>query len=234
MIVSPAHDLLRDLAEKTRGAPEPPGSGRYHYVHTCGSALRTKHCLSRSGDGTVTGSVAPFERRQWIAADGSGRLEVTNEGRLVQPSGDYAAGQLAAFFVTDERSLGAALGRLTTKATTPAIVKALRQIWLSQVVPPSVQRLLLRRLAECAGLSPGTSPQDFAGKVAVTYVDEDRHVRHALAFDRDTGELAGTRATALEGARLPIPVPAVVSHTEWLTTGYCETTAEPLTRRAAR
>lgn len=211
-----AAELLRDLAEKTLHAPEPQGSGRYHFVHTRGSHLHTKHFLRRSGERVVTGSIEPFERRQWIAEDGSGRLEVTREGVLVQPTGDYGPGELTPPSVSGEMG-----GELTARA----VVKAFRQVWLSRVVTPSLQRRLLLELAECTGLVAEPGVREFEGRpgVAVTYLDEARHVQELLAFDRGTGELIGAEAKALEGARLPVPVPAVVSRTVWLTTGYRET-----------
>jgi hypothetical protein len=56
----------------------------------------------------------------------------------------------------------------------------------------------------------------------VTHVDDDRHVRHLLAFDEETGALIGSEKFALEGARVPVPVPAVTSRTEWHYSGYDE------------
>ncbi|GGU59975.1 hypothetical protein [Lentzea flava] len=203
-----AAELLRELAERTRSAPEPLGTGAYHYVHTRGSHRRTKRFLSRSGDSVVTSSIEPFERRQWIAADGSGRIEVMKDGELVQPSGDYGPGELVLPFVDNVPGPG----------NTPSVIKAFREIWSTQVVPPSRQRLLLQSLAECADLSTDTAPRGFAGQVAVTHVDRARQVRNLLVFDQDTGELIGAESIELE---------QVISHVEWLITGYCETTAEP-------
>lgn len=213
-----AADLLRALARKTTNAPEPEGTGRYHYVHTRGAHLRINHYLKRSGESTMTGSVEPYERREWMAADGSGRIEVTREGELVQPTGDYGPGGLPGQLIvtaTDETTLAAQLARFSSKTTTSAVLKAFRQVWNLQVVPPALQRLLLLHLAKCPDLS--------ADGVAVTHLDEAGHRRTLLEFCPDTGMLVRVEEVALEGARLPIPVPAVVSLTEWLETGYRET-----------
>lgn len=226
-----AGELLRDLAGKTANAPEPHGTGRYHYVHTIGAYVRTNRYLSRTGESTVTGTIEQSERKQWIAADGSGRLVVTQEGEeVVPPSGDYAPGSLPALFLTatDEASLAVELGKLNSKTTTSAIIKTFQQIWNLQVVTPALQRLLLLNLAKCTDLSVEPAPRNFAGKpgIAVTHLDQARHQQKFLIFSPETGELIGAQEIALEGARLPIPVPAVVSSTEWLNSGYRETTTE--------
>ena len=188
-----AAELLRALAERTANAPEPPGSGRYHYVRTSGLYLHSKTFLSRSGESTTTGSVEPSEREQWIAPDGSGRIEVTRGGELVRPTGDFGVGKLAAIFIhaTDDASLTAELARLSTKTSAAAIIKTFEQVWLSQVVPPALQRLLLRNLAQCPDLVPMDN--------AVTYLDVARKEQHLLTFAPETGALVSAETTSLEG-----------------------------------
>jgi hypothetical protein len=208
-----ASELLRDLARKTAHAPEPPGVGRYHHVHTVGVYRRTNRFVSRTGESAVTNVVEHLERRQWIAPDGSGRLLVTRgEEVVVPPSGDYAAGQLVALFITatDETSFAGQFGRLMPKTTTAAVMKAFRQVWNLQVVTPPLQRLLLLHLAKCADLSVEEC-RDFAGRSGVAV----SHAGHLLAFSPDTGELIGAEGTG-------------PSRTEWLCSGYCATTAEEL------
>lgn len=224
-----AAELLRGLALKTANAPEPAWTGRFHYVHTTGAHLRTNRFLSRTGESTVTGSVEQSERKQWIAADGSGRLLVTRQDvEMVPPSGDYGPGQLPGNFVTatDEDSLTAELTRLNPRTTTTAVIRTFQQVWNLQVVSPPLQRLLLLHLAKCADLEQTEAPREFAGRsgVAVAHVDDARHQQRFLTFDPDTGELIGAEELALAGARVPVPVPAVVSHTEWLCSDYRETT----------
>jgi hypothetical protein len=213
-----AAELLRELAERTAHAPQPPGSGSYHYVWTSGVYLLSKTFLSRSGESTTTGSVEPSEREQWIAPDGSGRLEVTRGGELVRPTGDFGPGELAAIFIdaADDASLTAELARLSTRTSARAIIKRFEQVWSSQVVPPALQRLLLRNLAECPDLAPVEN--------GVTYLDANRKRRHLLTFDPETGALVSTETTALEGADVPVSVPAVTSRTTWLLSGYCDAT----------
>ncbi|MEU0881854.1 hypothetical protein ABZ345_24850 [Lentzea sp. NPDC005914] len=220
-----ATELLHALARKAASAPEPEGTGRYHYIHTRGVHLRINHYLRRSGENTITGSVEPYERHDWVAADGSGRILMTKEGQPVQPSGDYGPGELAAqLFVTatDEDTLAAELTRFSSKTTTSAVMKAFEQVWHLQVVTPALQHLLLLHLAKCEGLS--------AEGTTVTHLDEERHRRKFLEFSPDTGMLLTAEEHALEGASLPISVPAVVSTTAWLYTGYRETTTPPAGR----
>ncbi|MEV6236398.1 hypothetical protein [Lentzea sp. NPDC051838] len=212
-------ELLRDLAEKTANAPAPEGTGPYHYVHTKGVYLRISHYLQRSGGSTVTGEVEPYERHDWIAPDGSGRILMTEEGQPVEPSGDFGPGELAAELLvtaTDETSLKIELARFSEKTTTHTIMNTIQQIWKLQVVTPQLQRLLLLHLANCEDLA--------SENTTVTHLDEERHRTRSLEFCPDTGMLRKTEEVALEGARLPIPVPAVVSRTEWLHSGYRETT----------
>jgi len=213
---SAAADLLRDLAERTAHAPAPPGTGRYHHVHTSGAHLRTNSVLSRTGSLRVAdGTVEEFERRQWLAADGSGHVVVTRDGEVVPPSGDLAPSELATLFVTDTASLAGKLAELNPQRTTRSTMRMVERIWNMQVVTPALQRLLLLELAECAGLSRRQVPWEFVGRsgVAVTHVDNDRHVRHLLAFDEETGALIGSEELALEG---------VTSRTEWHYSGYDE------------
>ncbi|MEU4801568.1 hypothetical protein [Actinosynnema sp. NPDC023587] len=225
---SAASDLLRDLAGRTVHGPEPRGAGKYHYVHTSSTYLRRIQTL---GSREIQGSVDHEERRQWIAADGSGRLLVTQDGRCVQPSGDFEPGRLPATFVTDTdpAALAAELRKGNPRGSTPAALTLFGRIWKNQVVPPALQRLLLLDLADCPDLSVGSAPRVFAARsgVAVGYVDEERHTRHLLVFDQETGALIGDDLVALDGAEVPVPTPAPISSTEWHSSGYSTTTAEP-------
>jgi hypothetical protein len=217
--------LLRELAERTENAPQPEGTGRYHYVHTRGVHLHLSHYLRRSGGHTTTGAVEPYERRDWLAADGSGRIEVVKDGELVQPTGDFGPGELPGHLlitaVDDTAAVLLELGKRQT--TTTAVVHAFRQVWNLQVVTPALQRVLLLHLARCPDLSVD-------GPNTVAHLDTARHRRRLLEFSGETGMLLRTEETAFEGAPIPIPTPAVVNRTEWLYSGYRETTTPPSAR----
>ncbi|MBM7772659.1 hypothetical protein JOD54_002863 [Actinokineospora baliensis] len=214
MSTTTASDLLRHLAEVAARQPEPPGAGLYHYVHTAGAYLRT---VRRVG-GEITGSVERMQRRQWIAPDGSGRLLVTLDGEAIQPSGDYAPGRLAAVFITtaDPTAVEAELRERNPSGDTAVAVKVFADIWKNQVVPPALQSVLLRHLAEYPDLESADSAVWHTGKE-----------RRTLVFDHATGAVVGEDVTALEGAKVPIPTPASISATEWLHSGYTATTEPP-------
>ncbi|CCH35656.1 hypothetical protein ABZ816_13720 [Actinosynnema sp. NPDC047251] len=221
-----ASALLRTLAGRTARGPEPRGTGKYHYVHTSSTYLRKIRTL---GSPEIKGGIEHSERRQWIAADGSGRLLVTQGGQSVQPTGDYAPGRLAAAFITatDSAAVAAELRKRNPQGSTPAAFRSFVGIWKHQVVPSTLQRLLLLDLADHPGLSVDSVPGAFADRpaVAIGHVAEGR--RHLLVFDQETGALIGDDVTALDGATPPVPTPATISRTEWHSSGYSTTTAEP-------
>ncbi|MCG8915849.1 hypothetical protein L6E12_08620 [Actinokineospora sp. PR83] len=217
--------MLRDLAEKIARQPAPRGTGRYHYVRTSGSYLHTARVLG----GTTTGVVEQSEREQWIAPDGSGRLVVTRGGESVQPTGDYPPGGLAAAFLTaaDPDALTARLRDRNPNGSTSTAVKVFTGVWNNQVVPGALQRLLLLDLARHSDLYVDNS---FRGAgVAVGHLDPEEPFQRLLVFDRLTGSLLGAETTALDGAGVPVPTPAVISRTEWLLSGHTTTTTTPPT-----
>lgn len=227
-----ASDLLRTLAERTVHEPEPRGVGKYHYVHTSGSYLRIVHKVGTKVDRrVVSGSIEHMERRQWIASDGSGRLLVTQDGEIVQPTGDYPPGRLAATFITttDPVALTAELRKRNPLSSPSVAVNTFTEIWNNQVVPSTLQRLLLLDLADYPDFSVESAARDVTERpgVAVGHINLERHTRHLLEFDQKTGALIGVEVTALDGANVPIPTPAIISSTEWLLSGYSATTAAP-------
>jgi len=138
---------------------------------------------------------------------------------------------LAAAFITttDSVALTTELRKRNPNGSASAAISTFTQIWNNQVVPPSLQRLLLLDLAGYPDLSAEIASQDFASRpgAAVGHVDQKRRTRHLLVFDQKTGALKGAKVTALDGANVPIPTPATISSTEWLLSGYCATTAAP-------
>lgn len=155
-----ASDLLRNLAERTVREPEPRGIGRYHYVHTSSSYLRT---VRKAGSRAIRGSIEHMERRQWIAPDGSGRLLVTQDSDSVQPTGDYPPGRLVAAFITttDPVALTTELRQRNPKGSSAVAINTFTEIWNNQVVPPALQRLLLLDLAGYPDLSVESATRGF-------------------------------------------------------------------------
>ena len=227
-----ASELLHQPAENTAHGPEQLGTGRYHFVHTASSYLRTVQRVSKKAGGqAITGSIEHLERQLWVASDGSGRLLVTQNGESVQPTGEFLPGRLTAAFITttDPVALAAELRKRNPAGSSSAAMNTLSEIWSNQVVTPPVQRLLLLNLADHPDLSVEVAPQELAvgPSTAIGHIDEERHVRHVLVFDQKTGALTGAEATALDGAKVPIRTPAIISSTRWLLYGYSTTTDTP-------
>jgi hypothetical protein len=229
----PASELLRNLADRTAHAPAPRGAGRYHYIHTSGWYLRIDSEVRRAlGTHSVLGAgIEHMERQQWIAPDGSGRLLVTKDGQSVRPTGDYPPGGLWADFVitTDPAVLADEFRRSNPQGSVTKAISAFIEIWKNQVVPPALQRLLLRDLADHPGLSAEGATLDHIGRpgVAVSHIDHERCARNRLVFDQKTGVLIGADVTALDGSSVPTPTPAIISDIVWLAAGYSATTIEP-------
>jgi len=185
------------------------------------------------GSGATEGRVEHAERQQWIASDGSGRLLVTQGEKSVQPTGDYPPGQLVAAFLSasDPDALAAALRKRNPGGSPSVAMKVFTGIWNNQVVPAALQRLLLFDLASYPDLYVESSFQVFgeSSGTAVGHIDPEQRIRQLLVFDQRTGALLGAETTALDGAEVPVPTPAVISRTEWLLSGYSKATSTPPT-----
>ncbi|ATY13297.1 hypothetical protein CU254_24800 [Amycolatopsis sp. AA4] len=206
---SPA-EIVRALAERTAFAAPPRGTGRYRYLRTSGWARHT----ARTTDGRVlSASTRFFAREDWIAADGSGRLLVTQGEAVVRPSGYFPPGGLLGDFV-DASDLASATAALRRRVSPSRAGKAFSSVWLTQVVPPDLQRLLLRWLAEHPGLV--VEDADLPG-VVVSVPDAAWLRRRLLVFDSRTGMLLETRDVEEGGA-------TVSGCTRWLEAGYTDST----------
>ncbi|OLR92371.1 hypothetical protein [Actinokineospora bangkokensis] len=224
-----AADLLRGVAERAATGGAPSGAGRYHYVRTCGWYLRSVTRISRRGaaHGPSTSTVEPFEREQWIAPDGSGRLVVTSNGHPVRPSGEFGPGGLGARFLTGTDR--AAVAEVVRDGDgTAGALRAITGVWLRQVVPPDLRRALLLALADLDGLEVVGETRDHLGRagVAVAHHDRERRTRVVLVFHARHGWLLGREEIALPGARVSLPTPVSTSNTLVTLTGYTETTTE--------
>ncbi|WP_116205439.1 hypothetical protein [Amycolatopsis circi] len=206
---SPA-EVVRALADRTALAPVPRGTGRYHYLRKSGWHQHT----DRTTAGRIlSASTEFFDREDWIAADGSGRLLVTQGDTVVRPSGDFPPGGLMGDFLAgrDLASVSAALRRLMSPS---GAVKAFSTVWLTQVVPPELQRWLLLWLAERPGLV--VEDADLPG-VVVSVPDSVLASTRQLVFDPETGMLLQTRDVEEDGA-------TVGGCTRWLDSGYTDST----------
>ncbi|WP_406634819.1 hypothetical protein [Amycolatopsis sp. WGS_07] len=206
---SPA-EIVRALAERTAFAAPPRGTGRYHYLRTSGWNQHT----DRTTEGRVlSASTEFFDREDWIASDGSGRLLVRRGDTVVRPSGDFPPGGLMGGFLaaTDLPSVAAELRRRTGPA---GAVKAFCTFWRTQVVRPELQRSLLLCLAGQPGLA--VEDADPPG-IAVNQPDPRRRVVRRLVFAPETGMLVMTQDIEDGGA-------TVGGCTRWLDSGYTDST----------
>ena len=211
-------NTLVELASRAEGQSSPPGSGPYSYVHTRGGYLATEQMT----DGRVLDSrVEETEREFWVAADGSGRIEETRDGRPSPMNGIYQPGGLW------PGPLAAA------PAETPAHV-ALRQsrsplieqigtVWRTQTVPPALQAALLRSLAAEPGLRLEETT-DRAGRPGLAVSSDDRAgsgrgARHVLVLEPGTGMVLAAEEIPLRSGG-PTHPPGVGSYTYWVRTGY--------------
>src|SRR5450755_545697 len=81
-----AREMLLKAAASAEGQPDAIGTGKYQYVETQGWYLNT----SVAQQGTRS-AVIPVLRRQWIAADGSGRTDTTPQPAYFPSASDRQA-----------------------------------------------------------------------------------------------------------------------------------------------
>jgi hypothetical protein len=212
-------ELLRQLAVLAeRQSPKPPG--RYDYVKTQGWYVDF-----RVAGGSATGQLDPTFRQQWIAPDGSGRLEETRSGRT-SLNDNFAAGGLAGHqaWPTDPAALRAELAKSHPNYGTFEWFTAVGDVWNVQVVSPRLQAGLLRMLADERQLTNTGTVTDRIGRTGVAVSTESSNsglnTRYTLIFDPNTGMLLDFEQVLLEAGKLPVKVPATSSYTVWITTGY--------------
>jgi len=211
--------LLRQLAVlAARQSPKP--AGRYDFVKTRGWYYDVS--VDR---GAVTGQLDPTFRQQWIAPDGSGRLQETR-GDNTTLNDNFAAGGLAGpqEWPTDPAALRAGLAKSHPHYGTFEWFTAVGDVWNTQVVSPRLQAGLLRMLADERELTNAGTVTDRIGRTGVAVSTESRNsglnTRYTLIFDPNTGMLLDFEQVLLEAGKLPVKVPATSSYTIWVTTGH--------------
>jgi len=198
-------EVLLVLADRTASAPEPPGSGRYHY-------LRTSGWHRQAGSPGPDARTEPFDREDWCAADGSGRLLVTRDGQAVPPSGDFPPGGLVGDFLASAEP-SEAIAHLRRYQGARGVVGWFLHVWRTQVVPPALQRTLLRHLAA----QPELTIESAGAEVVVRCPHPQRPVVRHLVFDGGTGMLREERNLTADGT-------TVTGCTRWHESGYVDTT----------
>ena len=213
-----SQEVLRQLAVLAeRQLPAP--AGRYDFVKTRG----WYYGVTVDQGGAVTGQLDPTSRQQWIALDGSGRIDETRGGS--NSLNDFAAEGLAGpqEWPTDPAALRAELGKSHPDYGTSEWFTAVGDVWGMQVVSPRLQAGLLRMLADERELSNAGTVTDRIGRSGVAVSTESSHTglktRYTLIFDPKTGMLLDFEQVLLESGKLPVKVPSTSSYTVWISTG---------------
>ncbi|HEV7211521.1 MAG TPA: hypothetical protein VGN47_07370 [Blastococcus sp.] len=199
---------LIELAERAESQPPRPGSGPYSYIHTRGWYLAT----GQTTDGRVMDArVEETDRQFWVAADGTGRIEETRDGRRSRMSGVYGPGEL-----------------YPGPADAPGAVIRLQDVgslWQVQTVSPALQAVLLRRLAAGPRLRLSETT-DRAGRPGLAVSADDPpdrsewRGRHVLVLDPETGMLLASQEIPLKAADHALTQENASSYTLWVRTGY--------------
>jgi hypothetical protein len=212
-------ELLRQLAVLAeRQSPKP--AGRYDFVKTRGWYLDF-----RVASGSATGQLDPTFRQQWIAPEGSGRLEETRGDRTTL-NDNVSSSSLAGpqEWPTDPSALRAELAKSHPNYGTFEWFTALGDVWNVQVVSPRLQAGLLRMLANERQLTNAGTVTDRIGRTGVAVSTESSNsglnTRYTLIFDPKTGMLLDFEQVLLEAGKLPVKVPATSNYTVWITTGH--------------
>lgn len=211
-------NTLVELASQAERQPYPPGSGSYSYVHTRGWYLATEQMT----DGRALDSrVEETEREFWVAADGSGRIEETRDGRPSPMSGVYEPGGLWPGPLATARA--DALAHVALRQSRSPLIEQIGAVWRTRTVPPELQAALLRSLAAEPGLRLEETT-DRAGRPGLAVSSDDRGssgqgARHVIVLDPQTGMVLAAEEITLRGGG-PAHPPGVGSYTYWVRTGY--------------
>ncbi|MBC8092808.1 MAG: hypothetical protein H7Y15_12875 [Pseudonocardia sp.] len=222
-------ELLADLADAALGQPIPRGSGSYHYVRTRSWDLRTEMDVRMRPLGS---EIRETERETWIADDGSGRLNIIGDDRLMsQVGGLHGPGGLTGDHLVDRPPgrLRAELDARNPSGTTSGWFALMSDLWKRQVVTPVVQSTLLGILSERRDVTIEGTTADRAGRrgLAISVVGGvEPATRVVLVLDEDSGALLDVEMIAIEQSELPVEAPATIAYTMWLHSGYSSSTAE--------
>lgn len=222
-------NLLADLAELALTQPIPRGSGKYHYVRTRSWNLRTEMDVRMRFLGS---EITESERESWIADDGSGRLNIIGDDRLMsRVGGIHGPGGLTGDHLV-ERPPGRLRVRLEARnpsGTTAGWFTVMSDLWKRQVVTPTVQGALLAIVSGRQDLTIEGMTVDRAGRpgLAISVVGEMAPAtRMVLVLDERSGALLDLEEIAIERSDLPVEVPATIGYTMWLDSGYSMSVSE--------
>ncbi|MBC8093350.1 MAG: hypothetical protein H7Y15_15700 [Pseudonocardia sp.] len=123
----------------------------------------------------------------------------------------------------------AELNARNPNGTTAGWFRVMSDLWKGQVVTPAVQGTLLAIVSRREDLTIEGTTVDRAGRrgLAISVVGEVAPAtRVVLVLDEGSGALLDLEKVAIERSDLPVRVPATVSYTMWLDSGYSSSTTE--------
>jgi hypothetical protein len=217
-----ARQVLLRIAARVARQHVPIGSGRYQYVRTRGWYLDT--VVSRHGPAST---VIPTIRSQWIADNGSGRIDQDSPG----PGGTFTQrfGPHGLSFSWRPGSLSdnPAVLRRQLEAGHPVrlgpaeVLTAVEDLYDEQAVSSPLRAALLRIIASLPGLRYDGPAVDRAGRrgiaVSLTSRLPGLPTRYVLVIDPRHGEILGADQVLTQRAgALHVPIPSVVSYTLYL------------------
>lgn len=217
-------NTLVELAARAVGQPPPPGFGPYSYIHTRGWHPAT----AQMTDGRILDArVEETEREFWVAADGSGRIEETRDGRRTRTSGLYGPGGLhPGPSAAVPAGVPAHVALRQSRSPLPVgCIEDMRSLWLIQTVTPELQAGLLRHLGTRSGLRLEET-SDRAGRKGLAVSADDPpsrsgyRSRHVLVLDPETGMLLAAEDITLQRGDLPAGMPDLYSSTYWVHTAH--------------
>lgn len=220
-----ASDMISELAQHARSQPPLPGNGPYHYVNTRQFQLTTSMTTDME---VMDARVEERLREQWIARDGSGRIEQTTDGERENFSGKFGprAGR-PPLLVGSEQELRSRLLREGSDRTSGDWFDVMAQAWSKQVVSPDLQAALLEILADRSDVEVRGMTTDRQGREGIAIGTDTTQrdplapeMRYVLVLDPETGMLLDYEVIALEAGDLPIDPPATVSYIVLLKSGY--------------
>lgn len=220
--------MLENLADIAGRQARLSVTGPYHYIRTGNWVLATS--MTTRGN-ILDAQIVANDREQWLAADGSGRVEVTRSGDRASISGVYAS-LVPTVFLPDEASdqVAAKLYRQHPEYTAGQWLRFVSETWRNQAVQPNIQEALLRVLSEQDDISASGSRVDRAGRVGIEFhavidIPAEPRTRHLLVLDSNTGTLLSSERVALEQAGdILIEVPAPIEYIVWLERGLVANT----------
>ncbi|MCE5292454.1 MAG: hypothetical protein LLG14_24915 [Nocardiaceae bacterium] len=224
-------ELLDDLAAKAARQLPPKGSGSFEYVKTRGWYLST----ATMPDGTTRDlGTEPSERQLWAGADGSGRFEETRAGKPADSNGSYPASTIPRLELAPDATVDEIVHTLLHQHpdwTTEQWFVGAGDIWRINAVRPELQSALLKIISMREGVHVLGTTTDREGRtsLAISAFSPGNSNERVIILNPVTGAVQGTETVAHTPEGLPgidIPVPATISYTTWIETGYTNTTTE--------